>query len=139
MSAADVARPTWGVLAEFEAADELVAAAEAVRDAGFTRWDTYSPFPVHGIDRAMGLRDTGLPWLVLGGGAAGALGGLLMQWWMNAQDYQFMISGKPLFSLPANIPVIFELTILLSAFAAFFGMLTLMLRKLREANAARDY
>jgi hypothetical protein len=112
----------YGILAEFDAVDPFLAAARRVRDAGYSRWDTYSPFPVHGMNDAMGMRDTRLPWIVLGGGFAGCSGGLLMQWWMNAVDYPFWISGKPLFSLPANIPVAFETTILLSALAAVGGL-----------------
>jgi hypothetical protein len=77
------------------------------------------------MDRAMGLRDTPLSWLVLAGGATGALGGLFLQWWTNAKDYPLLISGKPLWSLPANIPVAFELTILLAALAAVGGLLML--------------
>jgi len=71
----------------------------------------------------MGLKPSLLPYLAFGGGITGLGLGLLMQWWMNAVDYPYLISGKPIFSLPANIPVIFELTILLAAFGTFFGML----------------
>ncbi len=117
--------PTYGVLAEFDTVAALLAAARGVRDAGYRRWDAHSPFPVHGLDRAMGVRPTLLPWLVLGGGLAGAGGSLLLQWWTNAIDYPYVISGKPFFSLPANIPVIFESTVLLAALTAFFGMLAL--------------
>jgi len=113
----------WGLLAEFPSADALTRGAARVRDAGYRRWDAYTPFPVHGLDQAMGVRSTRIPWLVLGAGAAGCLGGVVMQWWMNAVDYPLIISGKPLFSLPANIPVAFELTILFAALTAFFGML----------------
>lgn len=114
-----------GVLAEFETPADLVRAADRVREAGYRRWDAHTPFPIHGLDRAMGIRDTALGWIVLGGGVFGCLLGLWMQWWMNAVDYPFVISGKPLWSLPANIPIIFELTILFSALSAFFGMLIL--------------
>ncbi|MDH3283285.1 MAG: DUF3341 domain-containing protein [Acidobacteriota bacterium] len=114
-----------GLLAEYESVDPLLAACRAVRDAGYARWDSMTPFPVHGVDRAMGIRRTILPKLVFVGGLTGALGGLAMQWWMNAVDYPVVISGKPLFSLPAQIPIIFELTILLSALTAFGGMLAL--------------
>ena len=120
------------VLGEFESADELMSAAERVRDAGFTHWDCYTPYPVHGLDAKMGVKATALPWFVLGGGLTGCTIGFLMQWYMNATElpfflsgYPFMISGKPTWSVPANIPVSFELTILLSAFGAFFGMLAL--------------
>jgi len=112
----------YGLLAEYETPGRLVDAARQIRDAGFKKWDCHSPFPVHGLDRAMGMRDTRLPWLVLGGGLTGLSVALLMQWWMNAVDYPYWISGKPLFSLPANIPIAFEVTVLLSALAAFVGL-----------------
>jgi hypothetical protein len=114
-----------GYLAEFDDPHLLLHACEQVRDAKYRRWDAHTPFPVHGLNDAMGLRGTLLPWLVLGGGVAGLMLALLMQWWMNAVDYPFLISGKPYFSLPAFIPVVFELTVLLSAITAFFGMLLL--------------
>lgn len=111
-----------GLLAEFDDDHKLVSACKAVRDGGYTRWDAHSPFPVHGIDRAMGIRMTRLPIFVFCCGALGTTTGVLMQWWMNAYDYPFLISGKPFWSLPANIPVIFELTILFSALSAVIGM-----------------
>ncbi len=114
-----------GLMAEFEDVDGIVAAARTVRRAGFTRWDVHSPFPIHGIDFAMGVRPTILPWLVLGGGLFGLGGGILLQWWTNAFDYPFFISGKPLWSLPANIPVAFETTVLCASLTAVFGMLGL--------------
>ena len=122
VAAANDAPRLWGLLAEFETVEGLIAAAEKVRRAGVTRFDAHSPVPVHGIDEAMDIKMSKLPWVVAGGGLAGALGGLLMQWWMNAHDYPFLISGKPLFGLPAAVPVTFELTVLLSALTTFFGM-----------------
>jgi hypothetical protein len=113
----------WGLVVEFETTEAILTAAEKVRDAGFRKWDVHTPFPVHGLNDAMGIRHTRLPLLVLAGGISGAGLGLLMQWWMNAHDYRLMVSGKPYFSIPANIPVMFELTILFSAIAAFIGML----------------
>lgn len=113
----------FGYLAEFETVNALVDACEQVRDAGYSRWDAHTPFPVHGLDGAMGLRTTKLPWAVFFAGATGACLGLLMQWWMNAVDYPLNISGKPLFSIPANIPITFEVTVLFSAITAFVGML----------------
>jgi hypothetical protein len=113
----------WGLVIEFETVDRTLAAAEKIRDAGFTKWDVHTPFPVHGLNDAMGIRHTRLPWVVLGGGITGAALGILMQWWMNAHDYRLLVSGKPFFSLPANIPIMFELTILLSAISAFVGMI----------------
>ena len=124
--AAEVDEPVLaGYMAEFDNVDAVLSAATRVRDAGFRIWDVHSPFPIHGIDEAMGIRPTLLPWLVAIGGLAGLLGGLLMQWWMNAKNYAYFVSGKPLFSLPAFIPVIFECTIAGAAFTAVFGMLIL--------------
>ena len=114
-----------GILAEFDGPAALVAAAAAVREAGYARIEAYSPLPVHGIDAALGRRRTLLPWLVLFGGLGGAAGALLLQWWTNAIDYPFIISGKPFFGLPANIPIAFELVILFAALAAFGGGLAL--------------
>jgi hypothetical protein len=112
----------YGLMAEFDDAPRLVDGCRRVRDAGYRRWDAHTPFPVHGLDAAMGIRGTRLPWLVLAGGTAGFGLALLMIWWMNAVDYPLNISGKPLFGLPAAIPVAFELTVLFSAFAAFLGL-----------------
>jgi mono/diheme cytochrome c family protein len=117
--------PIAGLLAEFEGPEALKVAAAALRESGYTRLEAYSPFPVHGIDAALGRRRTRLPRLVLAAGTAGGLGALLLQWWTNAVDYPLLISGKPFFSLPANIPIIFELIILASALAAFAGGLAL--------------
>lgn len=111
-----------GLLVEFDDPTDLEHACEKVRDAGFKNWDAHTPFPVHGMDAAMGIRGTRLPWIVLGGGLTGMSVALLMIWWMNAVDYPYIISGKPLFGWPAAVPVTFELTVLLSAFATFFGM-----------------
>lgn len=112
----------YGVVAEFTDVTTLYRAAEKVRDAGYKKWDCHTPFPVHGLDDAMGIRFTRLPWVVLIMGITGLLSGMYLQYWTNAVDYAFDISGKPVWSLPANIPVIFEVTVLFSAFTAFFSM-----------------
>lgn len=117
--------PVYGVLAEFNTPGELVKAARRVKEAGYTRFDCYSPFPVHGIDEAMGIRRTILPLLVFGGGLTGLFLGLLLQWYLNAWNWKWNIGGTPTWSLPANIPIGFETTILLSVFTTFFGMWTL--------------
>jgi mono/diheme cytochrome c family protein len=114
-----------GLVAYYADVDSLLGAVRRVREAGYKRFDAHSPFPVHGIDPVMGIRPTILPWLVLGAGLTGCAGALLMQWWTNGRDYAFLISGKPLFGLPAAIPVTFEVIILMSAFMTFFGMLAL--------------
>lgn len=115
----------YGYLVGFDKVDELLAAAATVRDAGYTRWDAHTPFVIHGLDAAMGVKKTVLPYIVFLAGLTGAAAGILLQWWTNAIDYPFLISGKPLFSLPANIPVAFETTILFAAISALVGMLAL--------------
>jgi Alternative complex III, ActD subunit len=112
----------YGILAEFSDPEQFVTGCTKVRDAGYRRWDAMTPFPIHGMDKAMGIRGTRLPLLILGGGLFGLAAALAMQYWMNAVDYPFLISGKPLFGLPAAIPVTFELTVLFSALTTFFGM-----------------
>jgi hypothetical protein len=123
-NAAENAR-LYGYLVSFDLVDEFLAAAAKVRDAGYTRWDAHSPFVIHGLDAAMGVKKTVLPYIVFLAGLTGAAAGILLQWWTNAVDYPFLISGKPLFSLPANIPVAFETTILFAAISALIGMLAL--------------
>ena len=115
----------YGLLAEFDTPRAVYHACEAVRNAGYTRWDAHTPFPVHGLDGAMGLKPTRLPWIVLVMGLTGASSGLLLQWWTSAIDYPLVISGKPFFSWQAFVPVIFELMVLFSALGCVFGMLAL--------------
>jgi mono/diheme cytochrome c family protein len=112
----------YGVIAEFDTPGDLIEAARKVRAAGYTEFDCYSPFPVHGIDDAMGIKRTILPVIIFFGGVAGTIGGLLLQWWCNAYNWPWNISGKPAWSIPANIPIGFETTILLAVFTSFFGM-----------------
>ena len=132
---ADTAPVLRGLLLELDSPGALITAAEQVREAGYTKWDTHTPFPVHGIDAAMGICRARLPWVVFLLGVVGCISGVALQWWTNAtgasmfdwvptflQGYNFPISGKPDFSLPANIPVIFETTVLLAALGAVVGM-----------------
>ncbi len=116
---------TYGVIAEFNSSAELMTAAEAARDAGYTHMDAFSPFPIHGLHEAVGMRSTGMSALVLGGGIIGGIGGFFMCWYASVVSYPLNIGGKPLNSWPAWIPITFECTILLAAFAAVFGMLAL--------------
>jgi hypothetical protein len=113
----------YGMVASFDKVDEFIAAVVEVRKAGFTKWDTHTPFVLHGLDDAMGIKPTKLPFLVFGAGLTGCAAGIGLQWFTNAFDYPFMISGKPILSLPANIPVAFEMTILFAAISALVGML----------------
>jgi hypothetical protein len=117
--------PYYGVLAEFATPADLQHACERVRDAGFTRWDAHSPFPVHGLGRAMGLRRSTLPWIVLVMALTGAALGFVLQWWVHTSAYPLVISGKPFFTWPAFIPVTFEVAVLFGALGAVFGMLGL--------------
>lgn len=112
------------MLAEYNTPGECMHAAEALRDAGYTKFDAHTPFPVHGMDRAMGLPDSKLGWIVLVCGLTGVTAAFAMMYWMNNVDYPIVIGGKPptIASIPSMVPIMFELTILLSAFGAVFGM-----------------
>jgi molybdopterin-containing oxidoreductase family membrane subunit len=114
--------PYYGVLAAFATPADLYHACERVRDAGFTRWDAHSPFPVHGLAGAMGLRRSPLPWIVLVMGLMGAALGFLLQWWVHTIAYPLVISGKPYFAWPAYVPITFEVAVLFGALGAVFGM-----------------
>lgn len=119
----------FGYVAEFGSATDLYHAAEKVRDAGFRRWDVHTPYPVHGMDRAMGLGKSWLSALVLGGGITGALTALVLQFFTQVALYPTVVQDKPtnLFTIPAFFPVTFELTILLSAFATVFGLFAIIM------------
>ncbi|MFN7889346.1 MAG: quinol:electron acceptor oxidoreductase subunit ActD [Pirellula sp.] len=112
-------------MAEYSNEHKLLEAARKVRDSGYTDTDAFTPFPVHGIDEALGIKPTKLPFIVLCCGLTGLCLALLMQWWMNGVDYMYIISGKPMGITPASIPVAFEMTILFSAFSTFLGMIAL--------------
>ena len=114
-----------GWMAEYDDENKLMEACRKVRDSGYTRTDAFTPFPVHGIDEALGIKPTVLPWFTFCAGATGTTVALTMQWFMNAYDYPYIISGKPFASWPAFIPVTFELTVLFSAFMTVFAMLGL--------------
>src|SRR5688572_22470317 len=107
-----------GLVADFDSPDKLMQAVKAARKAGYSKMEAYTPFPIHGIDDAMGAKQSNLGYLVLCGGAVGLAIATGLQWWTGAVDYPLVIAGKPLFALEPSIPIIFELTVLLSAFAA---------------------
>jgi hypothetical protein len=126
----------YGLLAEFETPAAIYAAAHRVREAGYRWWDCHTPFPVHGLDRAMGIRPTILPFLVLGAGLTGLTIGFVLQWFTNASSfdiwalvwvrgYEFLVSGKPILSGQVYPIVMFELTILLSAVGCVILMFAL--------------
>lgn len=112
----------YGILAEYKNPKELMDATRKVNQSGYTKFDTFSPFPIHGIDKAMSLKKSKLGWIVIGHGILGFTGALTMMYFMSVMDYPINISGKPFFNAPAWVPITFELTVLLSAFGAVFGM-----------------
>ena len=115
----------YGIIAEFHAPADAMHAAEKVREAGFRKWDVYTPYPVHGMDKAMGLKNSKVGWFSFLGGVTGYTTGMLMIWFMNAFDYPIIVGGKPMFSPHGAFPPSYELTILLGAFGSLFGMLFL--------------
>lgn len=115
----------YGLLAEFDDANALVAAAHRAYHEGYRRMDAYSPFPIEELHEALGMHDTRLPLVVLIGGIIGCLGGYALQYWVSAIAYPINVGGKPFHSWPAFIPVTFECTILAAALSAVLGMLAL--------------
>ena len=109
-------------LAEYDSPGTVLPAATIFRDAGYTSFDSHTPFPIHGMDAAMGLKDSKLGLVVFPMAILGCSLGFLMMWWMNGVDYPIVIGGKPPYSLPSQIPIMFELTILFSALTTVFGM-----------------
>ncbi len=129
-------RKLYGLMAEFATPAEVLHAAKRVRAEGYRWWDCFVPFPVHGLDKAMGVKPTILPILVFGCGLTGTIVAVLLQWFTNGTSfefwalvpvigYDFMISGKPASSIPAWIPVVFELTVLLASVGCFLLVLLL--------------
>ena len=114
-----------GLLAEYANPGILLKAAKAVHTAGYKHFDTHSPFPIHGMDRAMGLGQSKVGYITLGGAICGLALATWLQWWTSAVDYPINISGKPFFAIEPSIPIMFELTVLFSALGAVAGMLLL--------------
>lgn len=115
----------YGIMAEFDTPTQLVDAARQVRDAGFVKTDAFSPFPLHEIDEALGIKRSILPFLVFGGGIIGLLSGIGLEVFVHYIDYPIIVGGRPHLSIPSFIPPAYELTILLAAFTAVFGMILL--------------
>ncbi len=118
-----VKEKTYGVLALFDSPSELLQAAEKVRDAGYRHFDCHSPFPIHGMSEAMGLKESKVGYISAICGLLGGIGAITLQWWTSTIDYPVVIAGKPYFSYQAYVPITFGLTVLLAALGAVFGML----------------
>ncbi len=121
----DPAKKPQMILAEFDGPEPLLAAARKVREEGYERFDCHSPFPIHGMDRAMGQKRSGLGFIVGFFALVGLIGAILLQWYASAVAYRLVISGKPFFSYQAYVPVTFALAVLLAAIFSVFGMMAL--------------
>ena len=115
----------YGLMAEFDSASAIVSAARTAREAGYVKLDAYTPFPIHELDDALKLPRTKLPWLVLGGGLCGMLGGFALQYWTSVIDYPLNIGGRPFASWPSFVIPAYETTILLASITAVVGMIAL--------------
>lgn len=111
-----------GLLAQFEDLTTFFHAAKKTRLAGYTVFDAHTPFPVHGLDKQMGIADSCLAYLVAGAAIVGFCFAVGIQVWTAGVDYPFMLSGRPLFSWVSFLPITFEVTVLFSGFATVFGM-----------------
>ena len=114
--------PIYGLMAEFHSAEEVIAAATRVREAGYRRVDAYTPYPIEELSEALGHHRSKLPPIVLTGGLLGGLGGYFLQYWVAVLHYPLNIGGRPLHSWPAFIVPTFECTILAAALSAVLGM-----------------
>lgn len=121
----EAARPIYGLMAEFITEHDIMRAALRARAAGFTKMDAYTPLSVTGLDDALGLPPSRVPLLVLCGGLTGVTTAFVLEFWTMAKAYPINVGGRPLNSWPMWVPVMFELTVLFSSFAAMFGMLAL--------------
>ncbi len=117
--------PIYGLMAEFDTPEDLLAAAKHAHAEGYRRMDAYSPFPVEGLSEAIGFHHTRLPLLVLIAGIVGAIVGFASQYYVTVFDYPINVGGRPLNSWPAYIPITFEVTILFAALTAVVGMIAL--------------
>lgn len=116
---------TYGLIAEFDSPAAVLSAAEKVRDAGYSRWDVFSPFPVHGLDKVMRLKNSHVGAFSFVFGAGAFIGTMGMIWFMNDFDYPILIGGKPMFSTPMSVVPSYILLVLAAAVGAFIGMIAL--------------
>lgn len=120
-----MAKRVSGVVGIWSDDHELVVAAEKMRKAGYKKFDAITPFPVHGLEEAIGIKRSMIPWVTFFFGVTGGCCGLLLQYWVSAVSWPINVGGKPLFSAPAFIPVTFELTILFAALSSVAAMFIL--------------
>lgn len=120
-----MAAKPYGLIATFDTTPAVYHAAEKVRDAGYKNWDCITPFPIHGLDKAMGVKRSHVPKFSLLGGIIGFTAGMSLIYWSSAIDYPLIVGGKPYFSPLFAFPVSYELTILFTAFATIIGMFVL--------------
>lgn len=113
------------VVVEVDSADAVVAAAERLRAMGYTALEAFTPFPIPELDEALRLGRSKLPWLALAGGVSGGAGALFLQWWTNGYDYPLDVGGRPPNSIPTDVPIAFEMTVLFTALTAFAAALVL--------------
>ncbi len=110
-----MAKYKTGIAAIFTTEADVLKASAKVRDSGFVKFDTITPYPVHGMEEACGIKRSWIPYVTFGAALFGLTSGLLLTWWTSAVDWAVNVGGKPFFSLPAFVPIMFELTILFAA------------------------
>ena len=137
----------YGLMAEFNTPGDVLRAAKQVRAAGYHRWDVFSPFPIHGIDKVMGLKNSMVGWVSLAMGGGAFVSGFVLLWFSNAFDYPLIVGGKPMFSIPMTFVPAYIMMIMGGAIGALVGMLGLnqlprlhhpLLNKSRFALVSRD-
>jgi hypothetical protein len=116
---------TYGLMAEFASADDVVSAARQVREAGYKKVDGYSPYPMEALIHELDQHHSWVPTIVLGGGLTGFLAGYGLEYWSSVIEYPMNIGGRPFHSWVSFIPPAFETTILFASFGAVLGMLIL--------------
>jgi hypothetical protein len=118
--------PRRFVLGQFATSDDLLAATQAMRESGHKKLDTHTPYPVHGLEKALGLGRAKMPTIILLAALTGACAAYAMIWYMNAYDFPINVANRPPHSPPANIPITFELTVLFGGSSAFFALMGLL-------------
>lgn len=117
-----MAKTIGGIAGIFLQEHKVIEAARKVREAGFEKFDAITPYPVHGMEEACGIKRSGIPYVTFGAGILGLMAGLGLVWYTSVYDWPLNIGGKPMFSLPAFIPILFELTVLFAALCSVGAM-----------------